>query len=169
MQLTFDYILDEATSGAIIDPTERYRYSLWRCWHSGGPRVTFIMLNPSTADEQKNDPTITRCINFAKQWGFGSLEVVNLFAYRATNPEELLSVEDPIGAYNDTYIIDALRRSQVAVLAWGTKGTLLNRNRQVLNLVASFDLYALELSKDGHPKHPLYIRADTKPFPYLHI
>jgi hypothetical protein len=169
MQLTFDYLLEDGASGAIIDSTKRFRYSLWRCWQSQAPRVSFIMLNPSTADEQKNDPTITRCINFAKKWGFGSIEVVNLFAYRATNPEELWRVKDPVGPRNDEYILEALKRSQVAILAWGTRGTFLNRNKHVLDLISSFDLYALELSKDGHPKHPLYIRADKAPFPYLYV
>lgn len=166
MQLITEYIIEEKTSGAIIDSSQLYRYLLWRCWQTESPRVTFIMLNPSTADEHKNDPTIIRCINFSKQWGFGSLQVVNLFAYRATHPEELLNTRDPVGEDNDAYILESLNRSQAVVLAWGTKGTLMNRNSNVLKLIAAFDLYAIGLSKEGHPKHPLYIRADTKPFSY---
>lgn len=166
MQIILDSLLDDKTTGAVIDSSERYRYSLWRCWQKDAPRITFVMLNPSTADEFKNDPTITRCINFSKYWGFGSLEVVNLFAYRATNPDDLLNVADPVGDDNDTYILEALNRSEIVILAWGTKGSFLNRDNEVLELVSRYDLNVLGMSKEGHPKHPLYIRADTKPIPF---
>src|SRR5712691_2279726 len=110
------------SSGAIFDRTGRYRYSLWRGWSSDHPRVAFVMLNPASADEQKNDPTISRCISFAHAWGFGSIEVVNLFAYRTSYPIELLSVDDPVGEENDYFLVQALGRSSRIVAAWGTKG-----------------------------------------------
>ncbi|HBI04838.1 MAG TPA: hypothetical protein DDY49_12510, partial [Paenibacillaceae bacterium] len=91
-------------NGAIVDETGNYRYSLWRSWDERKPKVTFIMLNPSTADETYDDLTITRCINFAKRWGFGTLEVVNLFAYRAPDFGEIMEVNDPVGVKNDEYI-----------------------------------------------------------------
>lgn len=149
---------------AIIDPTGMYRYSLWRIWDHNLPKVAFVMLNPSTADHKEDDPTIRRCIGFAKAWGFGSLEVVNLFAYRATNPDELKKCDDPIGTDNDMHIRRAALQTDRIVLAWGTKGGLHGRDRKVKELLSSFTwVYCLDLSKDGYPKHPLYIKADCEP------
>ena len=140
-----------------------YRYSLWREWCANSPRVAFIMLNPSTADDQKDDPTIRRCIGFAYAWGFGALEVVNLFAYRATNSRKLLRVDDPVGAENDDYIMQAVERCSYVVVAWGTKGVLLDRDRQVIRLLAGWrHVRCLGVTKNGHPKHPLYVRRNTK-------
>ncbi|MEK4123161.1 MULTISPECIES: DUF1643 domain-containing protein [Lysinibacillus] len=165
MQLTFFGDILDNNSGAIIDDTERYRYSLWRVWDDTLPRVTFIMLNPSTADSREDDPTLRRCIKFAMNWGYGSLEVVNLFAYRSTNPEMLLSANDPIGKENNQYIVNALTRSEKVILAWGTKGILFDRDKEVLNLIRqnSIPLFVLELTKDGHPRHPLYVKANKIP------
>src|SRR5947209_16246810 len=111
---------------AIFDSTGTYRYSLWRQWSTDCPPVAFIMLNPSTADDRKDDPTIRRCIGFARAWGFGALEVVNLFAYRATDWSKLLEVDDPVGPENDDYIVQAVERCPCVVAAWGTKGVLLD-------------------------------------------
>lgn len=169
MQLTFYEEMFVNSNGAIIDESEYYRYSLWRTWDDNLPRVTFIMLNPSTADSRSDDPTLRRCINFAIKWGFGSLEVVNLFGYRSTNPKLLSNVEDPIGKKNNEYILRALYRSEKAILAWGTKGNLLNRDKDVLNLIKdnNIPLYALEITKNGYPKHPLYVKSDIEPQRYL--
>nr|WP_231688189.1 DUF1643 domain-containing protein [Bacillus sp. FJAT-18017] len=157
-----EYYLDEIQMDAILDETGRYRYSLFRGWNRQLPRMVFIMLNPSTADHFEDDPTIRRCISFAKRWGFGSFEVVNLFAYRATDPKELLSCEDPVGKNNDFYILDALKKADLAVAAWGTKGTINNRNEQVLGYLKRVELFCLSLTKEGHPKHPLYVKSDEK-------
>jgi hypothetical protein len=154
----------QGDSGAIFDTTGRYRYTLWRRWSLDYPQIAFIMLNPSTADGQRNDPTISRCIDFAQLWGFGGLEVVNLFAYKATYPSDLLRVENPIGPENDSYLLHALERSACLVVAWGTRGTLLGRDREVLKLLTchpTTKLKCLGLTKEGHPCHPLYIRRQT--------
>ncbi len=150
--------------GAVFDASGMYRYSLWRAWYADHPRAGFIMLNPSTADEQRNDPTIRRCIEFARTWQFGSVEVVNLFAYRATDMKELLKVDDPVGKENDLFIEKAIERCATVVVGWGTKGPLLGRYRQVLQLLADTmkDVYCLGVTKDGHPRHPLYVRGDTR-------
>lgn len=153
--------------GAIIDPTGTYRYSLWRIWNADLPKVLFVMLNPSTADADLDDPTIRRCIGFAKYWGYGSLEVVNLFAFRATNPDELKKCVDPIGIDNDIHIRRAAIQSEQIILAWGTKGNLLNRDKKVLDILYSFRTYCIDVSKDNHPKHPLYLAADKRPIQYL--
>jgi hypothetical protein len=148
-------------SGAVFDLSGKYRYTLWRVWRTDAPRATFIMLNPSTADAYKNDSTITRCIAFASTWNFGSLEVVNLFAYRATHPRELFNADDPIGPENDSYLLRAIARSSCIVAAWGTKGTLLGRDLQVLQLLGCCHASCLGLTKEGHPRHPLYLKGNT--------
>lgn len=159
----------ENENGAIIDSTERYRYSLWRNWDITLPRVTFIMLNPSTADSSVNDPTINRCIAYAKNWGYGSLEVVNLFAYRATKPIKLRGALDPIGEENNQHILNALTRSEKVIPAWGINGTLLNRDKDVIELLRQNDapVFALQLTKDGHPRHPLFVKANRIPELYM--
>lgn len=102
---TYEMIRSDGT----FDLEYRYRYSLTRCWDVMGSRMTFIMLNPSTADTYQNDSTITRCMNFARKCGFGSLEVVNLFTYRSTDPRLLSIVDDPVGPDNNTYMLNAIR------------------------------------------------------------
>lgn len=155
-------------TGAVIDSTGKYRYLLWRIWDQEKPKLLFIMLNPSTADGKEDDPTIRRCINYAKVWGYGSIEVVNLFALRATNPSELLKAADPIGQENDKRIIRAVDNSERVIAAWGTKGTILNRNIQVMRWLKGIKkIHCLEITKDGHPKHPLYAKGNLNPMIYM--
>lgn len=156
---------DLTSNGAIFDVSKAYRYTLWRRWSSDHPQITFIMLNPGTADDQRNDPTIRRCIEFSKRWGFGSLEVVNLFAYRTSYPQDLLKVENPVGSENDRYLLRALEHSACLVVAWGIHGTLLGRNSEVLKLLTSLQpekLHCLGFTKEGHPRHPLYLSSLTQ-------
>ncbi len=153
--------------GAIFDINSRYRYSLWRAWSAYHPRIVFILLNPSTADEQRNDPTIRRCIGFARAWEFGSVEVVNLFAYRATDCRELLKLDDPVGEENNYHLIQAVERCSTVVVGWGTRGTLLARDRQVLSLIVGRkDVHCLGITKNGQPRHPLYLKGDTSLVPF---
>ena len=148
--------------GAKFDTSGKYRYALWRAWSADYPRIAFILLNPSTADEQRNDPTIRRCMGFARAWQFGSVEVVNLFAYRATDGRELLKVVDPIGEENNRFLMRTVKRCSTVVVGWGTRGTLLGRDREVITLLAGRkDVYCLGTTKGGHPRHPLYVRGDT--------
>lgn len=120
------------------------------------------MLNPSTADDIRDDATIRRCISFARTWGYGALEVVNLFAYRATHPKELRHVADPVGQENDLYLLRVQSRVETIVVAWGNWGRFQQRNKTVLNLLADRSvIYCLGLTRLGHPRHPLYVRADT--------
>ncbi len=154
-------------SGAIFDINGRYRYTLWRAWSTYHPRIVFILLNPSTADEERNDPTIWRCMGFARAWNFGSMEVVNLFAYRATDARELFKVDDPVGEENNYYLIQAVERCSTVVVGWGTKGTLLGRDRQVMSLFAGRkDVHCLGVTKNGQPRHPLYLKGDTSLVPF---
>ncbi|WP_438351380.1 DUF1643 domain-containing protein [Paenibacillus sp. FA6] len=156
---------------ALIDVSQKYRYWLSRHWDSILPSMTYIMLNPSTADANNDDPTIRRCISFAQNLGYGSLEVVNLFAFRATNPRDLLTCEDPIGTENDKYIMQSCDKADLIVAAWGVNGVLKKRNTSVENLVAgSHDIHCLgKPTVKGHPRHPLFIKGNTQPMIYREL
>jgi hypothetical protein len=122
------------------------------------------MLNPSTADECSDDPTIRRCIGFARTWGYGGLEVVNLFALRATDPRALRVSRDPIGGSNDAYLRDAAARAAVMVIAWGAHGVFRSRSAAALELLSPLArLLALGWTIAGEPRHPLYLRRDVTP------
>ena len=157
MELEIDWGM---TKTAILSECGKYRYSLTRSWNPEKERVCFVMLNPSTADASNDDPTILRCIAFAKAWGYGSIEVVNLFAYRATDPRELKNVGATVsvGPLNDKYLKLACDRSELTVAAWGVHGALWNRG-QTVRLTLS-EAQCLGVTKEGHPRHPLYVRAD---------
>lgn len=124
-------------AGAEFDPTGTYRYSLWREWEPRRPRTALVMLNPSTADAAHDDPTIRRCIRLARAWDYGALEVVNLFAYRATDPTQLRRAADPIGPRNDDYLRRAGRRAADVILAWGNGGRWQGRGAAVLRLLGA--------------------------------
>ncbi len=143
----------------------RYRYSLTRAWDRSRPRVSFLMLNPATADGRKDDRTIRRCIDFAERAGFGSLTVVNLFAYASTNPDELLDVPDPIGAENDAHILRAYVGSVLTIAAWGANRFAEARARQVTRFL-DHDFHVLELNTGGAPRHPLYVPRRIRPRPW---
>lgn len=144
----------------IFSPDRVYRYTLWREW-GDGPYAMFIGLNPSTADETKDDPTIRRCIGFAKDWGYGSLCMTNLFAFRATDPKVMMAADDPVGADNDTHLSQCAATAGVVVAAWGSHGTHSGRHRAVKTMLPN--LHYLRLTQDGHPGHPLYLPKTLVP------
>lgn len=150
---------------AILSEDRKYRYILSRTWDETKPTVLFIGLNPSTADENEDDPTIRRCINFAKSWGYDGLIMANLFAFRTTNPQGLYSEKNPVGSENDYYIKKFANKSEKIIACWGNHGRFNNRSQIVYELVDS--LHCLDTNKSGEPKHPLYIRSDAKPKPYI--
>lgn len=153
--------------GEITDSTNVYRYALWREWSLENPKLVFVLLNPSQATASLDDPTLRRCIAFAKNWGYGSLEVVNLFAIRSPKPQHLQSAADPIGPECDRYLLSAVARAKQIVIGWGNWGQLYQRDRAVLELIASYaPLYCLGKNQTGQPCHPLYLRKDVKPFPF---
>jgi hypothetical protein len=146
----------------------RYRYRLSRCVNvTTDDTVCFIMLNPSTANAEQDDPTIRRCKAYALAWEYGRLEVVNLFAYRATDPGVLytMSRDTAIGVDNDQHIVEACTASALVVCAWGNHGSLHDRANKVLSLIRaqSIQPHALKLNSSGHPAHPLYLRKDATP------
>jgi hypothetical protein len=137
-------------------------------WNPKTSSVTFIMLNPSRADATVDDPTIRRCIGFAKHWEYGSLEAVNLFAYRTSDPARLKQMRNPVGPENDHYLKQAIQRSKLTILAWGNRGNLNQRSQQVLSWLTPWEnLYCLGVTRSGHPRHPLYLRKDTQPISYF--
>lgn len=143
---------------AVLSSCQTYRYALWRRW-SDAPPVLFVMLNPSTADETQDDPTIRRCIAFAQQWGHGGLIVGNLFAFRSPHPGDLCTCADPIGPDNDAWLDRLAQQSTAVVAAWGNHGALMNRGQEV---AARFpNMRCLGLTKRGQPRHPLYVPADV--------
>ena len=151
-------------AGARFSRDRRYRYRLWRRWDRSRPSIAFCMLNPSTADQRSDDPTIRRCIGFARAWGFGGVEVVNIFALRATDPRKLRRARDPVGERNDAYLLAAAARSELMVIAWGVHGALLARDiRTRAMLSRRARLLALGWTKSGAPRHPLYLRRDVRP------
>lgn len=148
-------------SGATFSPCRTYRYALWRRWDMFDDRMMiFIGLNPSTADEREDDPTIRRCIGFAKREGFGGIVMLNLFAFRTKSPEIMKRATDPIGPDNDRIIMSYDRTGCVFVGSWGTAGNYLGRAKQVRELINQ-PFYCLGLTVDGEPRHPLYLKSDT--------
>jgi hypothetical protein len=155
------------TGGAEFDATGLYRYRLWREWDPSASRVAFIMLNPSQADAERNDATIRRCIGFARLWGCGSLEAVNLFAFRTPYPARLREAEDPVGCGNDEKIREATERASLVVAAWGNGGAIRERDRAVLALLGKDrSVHCLGLTKTGRPRHPLHLSARTPLVPF---
>lgn len=148
-------------SGARFSRDKKYRYVLWRIWDSDLPMVNIIGLNPSTADETENDNTMRRCISFSKEWGFGGFYMTNLFALRTPYPSELIKNENPIGPQNNRWIKNIYEKVDTIVLAWGVQGKFMNRDRYVYKKVNS-KAFCLGYTKDGFPKHPLYVKAGTK-------
>lgn len=149
---------------AVVSECGQYRYSLTRRWDEGSGRCVFIMLNPSTADAMMDDPTIRRCIGFAQEWGFAMLEVVNLYAFRATDPKDLFRAADSVGPENWEYIWTAVRSADLVVCAWGKPGHGRGRwMKDELIRKAAIRLHVLKLNRDGSPAHPLYLSKNLQP------
>ncbi|OFN55461.1 MULTISPECIES: DUF1643 domain-containing protein [Streptococcus] len=149
---------------AIISKDKIYRYKLSRTWDSTKPTILFIGLNPSIANENVDDPTITRCINFAKDWGYGTLLMANLFAFRSTYPKNIYLIDDPIGKDNDHYLLECVTQSDLIVACWGNNGTYMNREKVITELVPN--LYCLQKNKNGTPHHPLRPPRNIHPVPF---
>lgn len=149
--------------GADFSECRTWRYALWRSWDWQGfaNQVMFVGLNPSTADETEDDPTIRRCIGFAKAWGYGGIIMMNAYAFRATDPKDMKAAIDPIGPENDEALSHRRKQVGLVIAAWGVHCDP-ERERQVCEMLGS-PVMCLGKTKAGRPKHPLYLRADTKP------
>lgn len=165
--------IENTNCGAMFSQCRAYRYTLWRRWVDDCPlsrMVAFIGLNPSTADESVNDPTVTRCINFARSWGYDGMVMLNLFAFRATDPKVMKAHAEPIGSSNDDAIRDVASEIAEVVFAWGNHGLYKGRGDHVAEMVGQLDgvtqvgVYSSHLGLTGslQPKHPLYLKATTK-------
>lgn len=162
--LTRTHQKGDAASEAVYSDCERYRYALTRVW-APGCRLLVVMLNPSTATETANDPTVERCERRARAMGFGGFRVVNLFAFRATDPRALRAVADPVGPDNDAALGAGAVWADAILCGWGGHGALLGRDRAVAATLRAQTrpLWHLGLTRQGQPKHPLYIGYDQQP------
>jgi len=161
--------LFDLDTGAWFSPCREYRYALWRVWDASKPVCLFVMLNPSTAAETEDDPTIKRCQVRAVNMGFGGLWVVNLFAYRSTDRKVLRFVADPVGAQNDEMIMKVAKKVSTAICGWGTDGRLRGRDAQVVKLLrmSGVQPQALKVNEDGSPGHPLYLPYALEPVEFV--
>lgn len=166
--------LEYIAKGATLSPDGRYRYSLWREWRGthdpnnwewmyadqGVPKpCVFIMLNPSTADSQIDDPTIRKCVGFAWRWRYEKLVVINLFAYRTANPKELRGLSDPVGPHNSHHIREILQQAGRVICAWGADESVSQQDQTMMGWLdaESIQPFCLGTTKLGAPRHPLYI------------
>ena len=163
--ITRSFQKNDAASVAIYSDCERYRYSLTRVWDEAGQKALFVMLNPSTATEVQNDPTVERCERRARALGFGAFQVTNIFAWRDTDPKKMRKAADPVGPENDAAILQGCDWADQVICAWGTHGEHLGRGADVERLVrgTKAGLFHLGLTQAGHPKHPLYIAYTQQP------
>ncbi len=141
----------------------KYRYNLWRIWDRDDPIQVWVMLNPSTANATEDDPTIRRCMGFAKAFGCGGIRVANLFAFRATSPKDLKAARDPIGLMNNIYLSEICKNNTV-ICAWGAHGGYLKRDEEAMGFMGLAGARFVRLgdtTKDGHPRHPLYVKGDV--------
>ncbi len=164
-QQTVLFSLTDGDRGANLSGCTNYRYTLWRIWDKALPLAMIIGLNPSTADANTDDPTIRRCISFMKGFGYGGFYMVNLFAFRATEPAVMKKADFPVGhPFNDEYLKLTTNKVAIVIFAWGTDGHYLNRDREVIAMFPN--AYCFGKTKEGHPKHPLYLASDTLLTPF---
>lgn len=158
---TLRHEISNCNEGAKFSDDRRFRYLLWRQWAGTDKLVLFVALNPSTADETVDDATIRRCRGYAKSWDASGFLVANLFAFRATFPQDLLAADDPVGTLNDDWLKICSSLATQTIVCWGNHGGHLERSLAVLNLLPSS--FALKVNKSGEPCHPLYLPGDLRP------
>ena len=153
-------------AGAEFSADKIYRYALYRIWDNHKPKIMFVGLNPSTADESVDDPTIRRCVRYAADWGYGKMVMTNLFAFRATAPKVMMAHRAPIcpegePRQNDIWLQRLAQGADLIIAAWGNHGGHMNRDLTVLPFLPN--VMCLGLTNRGKPKHPLYLRLTTQP------
>ncbi len=153
---------------AVFSDDKQYRYRLERTFDEDLLKVAFVGVNPSIADDLEDDKTITKCINYAKSWGYGGIVMVNLFAYVSTDPSALKNIENPVGIDNDKHLKDVFNSPGTIgkiICCWGENGKLLGRDQEVLKMID--EPYCLKINADDSPAHPLYLSSDLEPIDYL--
>jgi len=163
--ITRTHTKGDAPSTAVYSDCESYRYLLTRTWDDAGQKALFVMLNPSTATEYQNDPTVERCERRARALGFGAFRVTNIFAWRDTDPKKMRAAADPVGPQNDVAIVESAFWADRIICAWGAHGAYLRRGPavEVLLRATGRPLHHLGLNRDGQPRHPLYIGYLVQP------
>jgi hypothetical protein len=151
--------------GASFSSCCKYRYKLWRIWDESKPLIMFIGLNPSKADETHDDPTVSKCQRYARQWGYGGIIMANIFAYCTSVPAEMKKALEPIGCDNDDALMEMAPKADIVVAAWGNHGTHMGRSLNVKRLF--HNLHYLKLNKTGEPAHPLYLKSNVSPIPWI--
>jgi hypothetical protein len=146
---------------ARLSKCKKYRFALWRTWDASKPYAMIVGLNPSTADETEDDRTLLRCVDFAKSWGYGGVCMSNLFAFRATDPKDMMKAKDPIGTGNDKWLVQLAKNAGIVVAAWGNEGAYLERSEKVRKILPN--LHYLKMNKSGEPAHPLYLKSTLQP------
>ena len=154
-------------SGAEFSECGSYRYALWRSWDNALPSVMFVSLNPSIADDQREDPTLIRCINFARAWGFGGILIGNLFAGISTDPKNIRYMSDPVGKDNDSWLQKMAEIAEIKIAAWGNHGHYRGRDSKILQMMAP--MFCIKENTSGQPAHPLYLRGCLQPKPYKRL
>ena len=158
-----DPLFPESRAGAAFSRCRRWRWLLWRRWDASRPAANFLMLNPSTADEHKLDPTCARARDYAERWGYGALIVTNIFAFRETDPARMKAAKDPVGRGNDAAIVKAAKASAIVVCAWGNHGGFQGRSTEVLKILKETPIHVLRINANGEPAHPLYLPKSLRP------
>lgn len=163
--ITRHHTKGDAQSVAVFSDCETYRYSLTRVWDPAARKVMFVMLNPSTANEIRNDPTVERCERRARVLGYGGFRVTNIFAFRATDPRDMRRAANPVGPANDTMILEGARWADDIIAAWGVHGAHLDRGPSVARMLhaCGSPLFHLGQTKAAHPRHPLYLAYTEQP------
>lgn len=157
-------LIEIIDKGAHFSQCRLYRYRLWRTWDASKLPLNVVGLNPSTADEATDDPTIRRCIQFAKDWGYGGLIMTNIFAFRATNPEVMKATIEPVGADNDQWLRESAAGAGLVLAAWGNHGGHLKRGDFVRAMLGNMRCF--RVTSKGQPEHPLYQAKTAKPIAY---
>lgn len=162
--------MNETGNECVFSPCRTWRYTLRHSWMDlfdpeGERAIAWIALNPSTADENQLDPTLRRIRGFSRDWGYNTFYMLNLFAYRATDPQDMRRAPDPVGPENDNWILEITSKTDLVMCAWGRHGLLNNRQNHVLELLRGRNLRYLEKTGDGIPKHPLYLKSSLLPLP----
>lgn len=153
----------------VFSPCRTWRYVLRHYWGAPGDAekaVAWIALNPSTADENRLDPTLRRIRGFSADWGYNCFYMLNAFGFRATDPSDMRKAADPVGPDNDKWILEITAKTNMTVCAWGRHGAFRGRDAALARLLSGRNLFCLERTKDGIPKHPLYLKSTLTPVPF---
>jgi hypothetical protein len=162
-------VKDGVETTARFSECGQYRYRLTRVWDQNLPMVNWLMMNPSIANEERDDPTVAKCQRYARRWGKGGIIVTNCFALISTDPKALRTHESPIGPMNNSQLLSAAMESSLVICAWGNPSSFMDRGQYVYNMLINqnVELHCLKINKNGESCHPLYLKEELDPIPYV--